>query len=282
MSVDKWAYNPIKCDGDYCPGDCDRCQKANVPEDATMTIEELINTFKEWKRRSVEFLDRRLMDTTETIIVYDATIKALESQLAMRNATKEERESTTNYIDSISKPTGLQFDDVYEEFDFVQLHKKLSVNLQLCDVVSRESILNLIEKGAELHPYKVIGNSETYSNYNQGWADAFDWLDANIDNDNLPSAKLQPCADCLSREEVIDVIKELPNANPSYWNKCDVIDRADLIYLFERLESVKSQPIRGHWEDCSNGWMCSNCDRDVSYESDFCPHCGADMRGENK
>ena len=35
---------------------------------------------------------------------------------------------------------------------------------------------------------------------------------------------------------------------------------------------------KGHWEDCSNGWMCSNCNRDVSYESNFCPNCGADMR----
>ena len=28
MSVDKWAYIPNKCDGDYCFGDCDDCPKA--------------------------------------------------------------------------------------------------------------------------------------------------------------------------------------------------------------------------------------------------------------
>lgn len=27
MSVSKWAYEPSKCDGDYCPGDCDNCSK---------------------------------------------------------------------------------------------------------------------------------------------------------------------------------------------------------------------------------------------------------------
>ena len=27
MSVSKWAYKPEKCDGDYCPGDCDNCSK---------------------------------------------------------------------------------------------------------------------------------------------------------------------------------------------------------------------------------------------------------------
>ena len=23
-----WGYEPKKCDGDYCPGDCDLCSKA--------------------------------------------------------------------------------------------------------------------------------------------------------------------------------------------------------------------------------------------------------------
>ena len=28
MSCSKWAYDPEKCDYDYCPGDCDNCSKA--------------------------------------------------------------------------------------------------------------------------------------------------------------------------------------------------------------------------------------------------------------
>lgn len=27
MSVSKWAYQPEKCDGNPCPGDCDLCSK---------------------------------------------------------------------------------------------------------------------------------------------------------------------------------------------------------------------------------------------------------------
>ena len=33
MSVSKWAYEPEKCDGDYCPGDCDLCSKADKDDD---------------------------------------------------------------------------------------------------------------------------------------------------------------------------------------------------------------------------------------------------------
>lgn len=32
MSVSKWAYKPEKCDGDFCPGDCDHCGKADEAE----------------------------------------------------------------------------------------------------------------------------------------------------------------------------------------------------------------------------------------------------------
>ena len=30
MSVSKWAYEPDKCDGDFCIGDCDKCGKAGL------------------------------------------------------------------------------------------------------------------------------------------------------------------------------------------------------------------------------------------------------------
>ena len=33
----------------------------------------------------------------------------------------------------------------------------------------------------------------------------------------------------------------------------------------------------GHWEDCSNGSMCSICKTDVSKETNYCPNCGAEM-----
>ena len=35
MSVSKWAYIPSRCDGDFCPGDCDCCSKTedNIAEE---------------------------------------------------------------------------------------------------------------------------------------------------------------------------------------------------------------------------------------------------------
>lgn len=91
------------------------------------------------------------------------------------------------------------------------------------DAISRKRLIILIDEGAELHPYKVVGDSETYSNYNQGWTDAFDWLYANIDCDNLPSVKPQPKIDeIISRIEEArdkDQIAEYP------YNRCIKIIR---------------------------------------------------------
>lgn len=33
MSCDMWAYEPDKCDGQPCPGDCDFCSRAEDWED---------------------------------------------------------------------------------------------------------------------------------------------------------------------------------------------------------------------------------------------------------
>lgn len=36
----------------------------------------------------------------------------------------------------------------------------------------------------------------------------------------------------------------------------------------------------GHWEDSSNGWMCSECKTDHMIDTKYCPNCGARMEGE--
>lgn len=75
----------------------------------------------------------------------------------MRDATEEERKSTKDYIDSISKPTGLQFDDIYEELNFVQPHKKTFVNLQLCeDCVKRKDVKSGMIKYGFLAPDMTV------------------------------------------------------------------------------------------------------------------------------
>ena len=61
----------------------------------------------------------------------------------------------------------------------------------------------------------------------------------------------------------------------------------DLRKILEKIEgipSAESERKKGHWIDTDNyyqRWKCSECGyhtRDA--EPNYCPHCGADMRGD--
>ena len=54
MSVSKWAYEPSKCDGDLCAGDCDLCSKAN------METEEWVHDFIEIKSERLTDIEQRI------------------------------------------------------------------------------------------------------------------------------------------------------------------------------------------------------------------------------
>lgn len=43
MSISKWAYDPKRCDGDYCPQDCDYCDKARNGFEVDDGMDDLIS-----------------------------------------------------------------------------------------------------------------------------------------------------------------------------------------------------------------------------------------------
>lgn len=60
-----------------------------------------------------------------------------------------------------------------------------------------------------------------------------------------------------------------------------VDSRERIANLIARQPTIEAKPVKhGHWEDCSNGWMCSCCERDNTKDTPFCPNCGARMDGE--
>lgn len=86
------------------------------------------------KKVSVYFPDTMVLNS---ICEIDNT----DNQFRMRDATEEERKSTQDYIRSISKPTGIQFDEVVEELDFVQEHPKVRTKLKVNNVTNKRQIV---------------------------------------------------------------------------------------------------------------------------------------------
>ena len=68
-------------------------------------------------------------------------------QIPMRDATSEERRSVDDYIKSISKPTGVEFDEEQEQLDFIQPHNKIPITLTVGDAISRQAAIRLAEQG---------------------------------------------------------------------------------------------------------------------------------------
>ena len=61
---------------------------------------------------------------------------------------------------------------------------------------------------------------------------------------------------------------------------CDI---CDLKHQCQKETADVRENVKGEWKDRGKyalGYMCSHCQKASINKSDFCPNCGADMRGE--
>ena len=107
----------------------------------------------------------------------------------------------------------------------------------------------------------------------------------------------RPRGDCISREALKeDLAKEIKTNDLGLWLKIlSVIDNVPPVETFTLedmqnnydagVDSVigKYDKARGEWIEEHGLIACSNCHTIWLYRTtDFCPHCGADMRGGSK
>ena len=43
-------------------------------------------------------------------------------------------------------------------------------------IETMDNLLKVLDMAEKMHPYKVIGDADTYSQYNEGWSDAVDYI----------------------------------------------------------------------------------------------------------
>ena len=83
--------------------------------------------------------------------------------------------------------------------------------------------------------------------------------------------------DLIKREDAIKAIEELPNA---YNGWSDAYDKAYIIGTLEEVPSA-DRP-QGEWIDVNGDgslWRCDQCKDAACCKGNFCPNCGARMKG---
>ena len=97
---------------------------------------------------------------------------------------------------------------------------------------------------------------------------------------SIKALEQQPCEDTISRQAAIDVLDKRFDSIPMEQTTEILLLRKDL----RNLPSAQPERIKGHWVngrcDKCNGHAPFWCMASTYYASNFCPNCGADMRGE--
>lgn len=139
------------------------------------------------------------------------------------------------------------------------------------DLISRKSAIDLIE---EMKPHHQ---------------DADDIAEMIA---NMPSAQpdLQPtcnqlATDCISRQAAIDIAMQYCPDDDGSCSKAGA-DIRELLDEFENLPSAQPERKKGKWRlvtkptDSFAGYRCSECNELVYGKTNYCPRCGAEMKGD--
>lgn len=64
------------------------------------------------------------------------------------------------------------------------------------DSISRRAAIDVLEKVAELYPWRVPGDRDSYSQYNEAWQDALNRADSEIEALPPAESRIVYCKDC--------------------------------------------------------------------------------------
>jgi len=93
--------------------------------------------------------------------------------------------------------------------------------------------------------------------------------------------------DLISREKALTELEahKLPKQYCIDHNIDETIDMGMVRIILNQLPSAVLEREKGEWIKCCSccrEYKCSNCEYEHCQESNFCPNCGADMRGDKE
>ena len=199
--------------------------------------------------------------------------------------------------------------DHYDRYNGME--NLLSTNLAEVgtDSILRQAAIDALDVLCQEHRYKIPGKRETYSQYNEAWQDALDRAEGAIFN--LPPVQPEPQTARVFQEIIVEYpsISTYPEyeGKPYFSIKYTEDGKSFIGYgtykpevLSEYLKkyfmpfALAERP-KGKWNtyyhsDIEFSHSCNQCGYSAPYQMiggevfqkkwNFCPNCGADMRGE--
>lgn len=95
-------------------------------------------------------------------------------------------------------------------------------------------------------------------------------------------------SDCIYRQQALEAIRNIKAITGTFDDEILLIDKAQAQTELMMLPSAQPERNKGKWIDSRDVcWLCSECGKwlDVlqgDVDMNFCPNCGADMRGEEE
>lgn len=88
-------------------------------------------------------------------------------------------------------------------------------------------------------------------------------------------------SDLIDRQQAIDAVRVMQTYKLSEGDDMLLVDKAEVMTELMMLPSAEPVRMKGRWNKIHwKAYRCSECERVSEYQSNFCPNCGADMRGE--
>lgn len=244
-------------------------------------------TDKEARRILIDIADQMPSDVcADWIDAISVGVKAIDAQ--MRDATKEERKSVKDYIESISKPTGVQFDAQVTNAK---------------ETIIKSALKYLIKKQIEEGSAGFAIDNDPDHDY--CWDDVLTWLEAQQSEDYRNCKKWNKCpcgkeghengtsigysiGECKDYKPYEDctVIKKLSKkyyVEDAYgYTDEDIVNKINEIIDAVNESSSTPQRPRGKWIKTEGSFRCSECLTFPEYirTLNYCPECGSYNRGE--
>lgn len=123
----------------------------------------------------------------------------------------------------------------------------------------------------------------------QTWRTQNEALDVAIE-----ALKAEPCSDTINRQTAIDVLHtEIVKRRITGGANDGMLDEFDTESILRKLPPAQSERKKGYWlhekiisSNSERGFFllpectCSECNIVIVHEANYCPNCGADMRGK--